>query len=435
MISLFVSWCVSQVVFLLIAYRINKSWISAYSIATLVYFGSYGYPYLYYLGVTSKPFNESLTQYEFSYAAFLSFVIFKSVVDVFYLICSALIRKKNCIYEKLTIYNNLQAYKINGGVGRIFSLPLFLILFVAILSGFFLSSGGVVEFLNPVTRFKSNGFEVASYLYLISLLLLMVSAYLHYNLRPGRISVLLMFFLAIIYPVTIAGRAVVLPFVLVLAIRYLSGRDISFPRFITFFCLISVLYINSLTVRNSDLGVLAYLSKIPESASDLFLILEYFFGSVSGFATTTLTLSGLADGQIATRPSPILYWLYISPLPSFVLPTDSFVEYQSLSKHFGFTIGINSDIISESILWFGSFGVIVNGLLLGYATYFTDMRSVKMNILSKALFFGYIYMILLSNIASIRASSRLFVCVITIMIFRSLLVYLTREIRKASDDR
>jgi hypothetical protein len=141
---------------------------------------------------------------------------------------------------------------------------------------------------------------------------------------------------------------------------------------------------------------------------------DIFILSISGLMTLTATLSGLNSGSVDVNPDILLFLLYISPVPSFLLPARIF-EYTSLSQYLGIdpdVLGINVDLISESILWMSWYGPLCIGGVLGYIFSTIDFASKNRSsniIVTSILFISSIYFIVLSSIASMRAASRLLV--------------------------
>ncbi|WP_133638237.1 oligosaccharide repeat unit polymerase [Photobacterium lutimaris] len=316
--------------------------------------------------------------------------------------------------EKIT-----RLYKMIGG-GVV--LTLYFLSFIM----FIIGAGGINEFLFPVSRFNFSNEKIVNLAYIISLLTYFYSLLRHYNYRKNHVLVIFGMLYVLIYPMSLSGRAVVLPFVMMIIAAYFSDNGLGKLKLLFLFSLISAFYINALYVRNNGVGIDNFIIGFVTTYEDIPFLFDFFFATVSGFATTTVTHSGLFDGTIDVIPNPILFLIYISPIPSLFLPTELFVPYQSLTPHFGFSIGINSDIVSESMLWFGMNGVIFIGFILGWVTRYVDWRTLSKDMIAKLIFFSYTYLILMSNIASMRASSRFIILFLTFILLRWILIKFTR---------
>ncbi|GAB6264345.1 hypothetical protein [Photobacterium sp. R1] len=422
--TFFFIWVIFQLLLILYVNHKRKSIINAYTLATLVYFGSYAYPYLYVLGYTDTLFNESIFYSDYASSAIWSYFLFKCTFDVVYILQLNLWRKNRS--QTLNNHLILKNEKIVKFYRR-FNSTHICVLYVISLFLFIVGAGGLEEFIFPKTRFEFDNEKIVNLAYIISLLTLFYSLLRHYNYQQNHILIFCGLCYVLVYPMSLSGRAVVLPFVMIVIASYFSERGLSKLKLLLLTFFISAFYINALYVRNNGIGIDNFILGFGKTYSDIPLIFDFFFATVSGFATTTLTHAGLADGTINIKPDPLLFLLYISPIPSFILPTELFVPYQSLTPHFGFSIGINSDIVSESILWFGSYGMLLVGGIIGWIANFVDVRALSKDIIAKLLFFSFTYLTLMSNIASMRASSRFIIIFMTLIFLKWMLVKLTKS--------
>lgn len=225
---------------------------------------------------------------------------------------------------------------------------------------------------------------------------------------------------AAIYSFSISSRSSSVFFLLATLMLLSRRRWVSAALF---FVMAVLVYVDAILGR-STLGIgrilaapewLAYLADLP-------LILFVFYDTFSALQTLTVAFS---IGPIAQFTDWGSFLTYISPLPSSLIDVESFRPYQSLSYHLGIGIGINSDIMSETYLWFGWAGMVAAAIFY-YAGY-RVICAKAWGAFYPLLVIGYVYFCVMSNVGSLRAASRPFIYVIVIYAVLRLLWWLTRK--------
>lgn len=177
----------------------------------------------------------------------------------------------------------------------------------------------------------------------------------------------------------------------------------------TFFFLAIFLYVDAILGR-STLGVGRFwgLYHVFAILGDLYEVVFIFYDTFSALQTLTVAFS---IGQLSSFPGCLEFLWYISPLPSSLLGIEKYRQFQSLSFHMGIDVGINSDIMSETYLWFGWAGSVVAGLL--YFLIYRLIKSRDWKGFYPLLVVAYIYFCVMSNVGSLRAASRPLVYVVS----------------------
>lgn len=401
---LFISFVIFEICLMLyIIYKI--SFYSLYVVFTIVFFLSYIYPYTYKLYNLNIHFYDSMTNYGYFDKALIISVVFKIIFDV----CYILFYKKN----KRNIYQrNIVKFNKNRIITIIKYKYLFIILIINTVAFFFFL--GFDNLINPSGRFVGNNPLMLNFTRAIYYLLLLVFSIKSFSSNKNKSLLLLTFILTLIYPMLISSRSVVFPFIIV------ASTAIVFKKYKTAFVLmiLASLFLVTALFDRGDVGVINFIFKLKDGILMLFQLIPILVDTMNSFMMLTLSLGGLSSGTIDVHPNPLLFILYLSPIPSFFLPENTYL-YQSLTPYYNFSIGINNVLIPELIFWLGSYGPYLFAPLLAGLMYKTDnkiflQKSGNINILYSFYYFAIIVFIIMSTVASLRASSRLFMYIFAI---------------------
>lgn len=369
------------------------------TLGTIVYTVSYVLPF--YLQFDETSYDIGFFDTDYAFEAVCIYYSFKFAMNIAYYY---LFKNNN---------NHGKSYQpiLNANVSILNYSTFFYLIVVAFIIQL-IAINDIDQIISPVDRFFS-GNPIASNSMTILILILFSVFYVGYllALQKNRLMLLLSICMCLFYPVLISSRSVVLPFVIMATVQLTVTRNILLASLNFFFSV--VFYIAAISSR-TELGIGKFIAKIGSAFALLTDFFDIFMMSVSGIATLTATLSGLDSGSIDANPDPFLFLQYISPLPSFWI-SERIFNYTSLSQYLGIdplVLGINSDVISESLLWLSWYGPIVLGFILGYIFALIERASVNRtkNVVFTSLFLiTSMYFILMSNIAAMRASSRLLV--------------------------
>jgi len=388
-----------DILFVLYMTKKYKTIFPLLTATTIIYTISYVLPY--YLQFDESSYDLAIFDSSYAYKAVCYYYSFKLTMDVVYYFKYK--RIGSPAVPEQVVANTFQ-------VAGNYAVPFYLIIMAFIVQ--LLAINDIDQIIAPVDRFFSDN-PIASNSMTVLMLILFSAFYVIYSLseRKNRLMLVLAISMCLFYPVLISSRSVVLPFLIMACIQVVVGRKYLMAG-ISFCCSI-LFYIAAISDR-TELGLGNFIAKLSSSFSLVGDAFNMVMMSVSGIATLAATLSGLDSGSVDVRPDPILFLQYISPIPSFWLSTRIF-DYTSLSEYLGIdqsVLGINTDVISESILWLSWYGPPLIGAALGYIFASVEQDSINKvkNILFTSLFLiASLYFIILSNVSAMRASSRLLV--------------------------
>jgi hypothetical protein len=377
--------------------------ISAYSlfvIFTVIFFLSYIYPYTSKLYNFHVKFYDSLTSYEYFDEAFVIVVIFKIVFDISYLFFYKKRKAKQVIHKKDIV-------KFNQNKRNIILKNQYIFIILMLNTIMFFYFLGLDNLINPAGRFVGNNPTMLNVTRAIFYLLLIVVSIKSFNSNKFSILLILVFMLTLIYPMLISSRSVIFPFIITASIAVIFKK---YKITLLLMILASIFLVTALYDRE-NVGVVNFIFKLPDGVAMLFQLIPILIDTMNSFMILTLSLDGLSNGIINLKPNPFLFIIYLSPIPSFFLPKDIYL-YQSLTAHYDFTIGINSVLIPELIFWLGPYGPYLFAPFMAFIIYKIDyiiflVKSENINILYSFYYFSMIVFILMSTVASLRASSRL----------------------------
>lgn len=290
------------------------------------------------------------------------------------------------------------------------------------------------DLLSAETAFRHSGNELVRRICLIVFLsgIFVVSA------QPTLVRLLplaLLLFAATLFPAADAGRSVSLPFIV-------SGATMIYNRY----------RIGGVILLVVGAVALAAAFETREAAS-YFYFWSTFFDIVAHVDVLRVirpivqfSFPGLDTLAIMTGHAEYLnvnafyrlleFLAYYSPLPSFLF-SEGFFEQTSLNNILGIpleTIGINSDIYSEALFWFGYPGMIVIPLLLALMTClsFWSARALLPRTPQRAQLIAalpVVWMLVGGMVFSLRAGSRF----VWIIIAAALVLVLARHFRRRVD--
>ncbi|MCP5451750.1 MAG: hypothetical protein H6972_14625 [Gammaproteobacteria bacterium] len=261
------------------------------------------------------------------------------------------------------------------------------------------------ELINPTRRFSSNFpllLSVSQWMILLSFILFL--------LRPSRdffskIFAFLSLFIFLLYPISISSRAVGIPFVILAIYYYLIKQRL----IAIFFIWIGLVFFCSAIHTRGNLGFDQFFGNLILFL-DPFLLWETWKETFPAIGTVALALEMFDDYY---EPFGILrFVIYISPLPSFLIPRSifaglGFTEYLNATN-----IGLNTDILSEWIFWFGFSGSLIGGsflaILSGAPIFLVAKGYVRSMIYRLLMQIAILFYVMAGMSMSIRASSRLF---------------------------
>ena len=271
-----------------------------------------------------------------------------------------------------------------------------------------ISIDGIENLFFPPKRFFSINEKVtlASQFFINACYVLL---YLIYRARFSKSSILFLalnFVIALLYPLSISSRAVVFVPLIIFCVELFIFRSKFMLFAMGFVCFFGYLF--ALTSRG-NIGLDNFFSN-----AEKFLSVDYFLLIKSSIYNTFIGVSGLTLALDAVKfdlyssSNPIDFLIYLSPIPSILLPAEVFSKV-SYSGVFGFVnVGINVDLVSEMYLWFKSLGLsvaaLILGLMFGITSYFLNKQANEL--IKFSAFFAFLYFLLLSQQAPLRAASR-----------------------------
>ncbi len=400
--DLYIFFIITQI-FSVMYWTKQLSLFSLVNVFTFIYNITYIYPYTYKLYDNNILFYEGLTRYNFFDNAITTAILFKIIFDVSYFITKGKENNKYELNDKYKYYLNMIKYK-------------YLIILFILNSFVLLYSIGLDNLINPSGRFVGNYpkfINLTKAIYILELTIVTMKVYSSKN-KSGYILLIIIFIFSLIYPMLISSRSVVFPFIVVSAISIIFKHYKN--AFISLF--FSLVFLITALHDRADVGVYNFILKLNNGFENLFTILEILVNSMNSFMIFTLSLSGLSTGAININPNPLLFVLYLSPLPSVFLPSYTY-KYQSLNAFYNLGTGINADLLSELTFWFGPIFMYFFALFLAYLIKKIDTelflaKNKGINILYSFYYFGFIIFIIMMTVASIRASSRLIIYVFII---------------------
>lgn len=227
----------------------------------------------------------------------------------------------------------------------------------------------------------------------------------------------------LIYPMATASRMIVIPFLINIIIILTRNKRKIFliPNVIS-----AILAYSSALITRNNIGLLNFINNFFDSSLVLYNFLTFNEFTLVGevpvdflLGTLTLGITSISKAlDIFSKQetySILLFLINFSPLPSFLLPasanTINFNSPLNLGGA-GVTVGINTDIASEWIFFFGHFGWFFGGLTFALIV-ITPIELIKRGLLksifnricfqiSILFFFGAGY------VMSIRSASRYF---------------------------
>lgn len=403
--DLYILFVITQI-FSIIYWTKQLSFFSLMNIFTFIYNITYIYPYTYKLYGTDILFYDGLTRYNFFDNAIITAMLFKIIFDISYFIVK---KKENTKLES----NNRHKYYLNMIKYN------YLIMIFILNSCIFLYSVGLDNLINPSGRFVGNYpkfINLTKAIFILELIIVLMKVYSSKN-KSGYTLLIVIFIFSLIYPMLISSRSVVFPFIVFTAISIIFKHYKS--AFISLF--FSAVFLITALQDRADVGIYNFILKLNNGFENLFSILEILVNSMNSFMIFTLSLSGLSTGGINISPNPLLFVLYLSPLPSVFLPSYTY-KYQSLNAFYNLGTGINADLLSELTFWFGPLFIYFFAFFLAYLMKKIDTelfltKNKSINILYSFYYFGFIIFTIMMTVASIRASSRLIIYVFIIHMF------------------
>lgn len=273
------------------------------------------------------------------------------------------------------------------------------------------------------TATRHSGNQIV--LRLTLLLVLCMGGVFHNSKFPIKILA----FSFLIYIGTISGsiessRVVALPFIIA-SFSFLRKRNYFIG---TFFLYLSLIALWSAFASRSNPSYFNFWSYFINAIfsfnfiDHVLVIIQYSFPGL-----TTVQISMNSPGEFSID-NLLRFFLYISPIPSSYLP-DNLFEGSSLSDALGIDrslLGINQDIYSEGIYWFGigfSWVYTVSLALLVLLPYYiaAKVKSFSSNNIYLACFIANIWMIVGGQVFTLRAGSRAVVALVILMIAFSLI--------------
>ncbi|WNO53783.1 hypothetical protein [Stakelama saccharophila] len=235
------------------------------------------------------------------------------------------------------------------------------------------------------------------------------------SIRPtfGRVLPLaLLLFAATLYPAAGAGRMVAIPFLIAAATMTYNGYRVLGAGF----GLASVVALSAAFSARAFPSFEYFWSTFSQtlfSFDPVRVVRPSLQNSFPGLDTMNVVL-GKSDRIFGASFQDLIdFTLYYSPAPSFLFP-DRFFSHSSLNGLLGinrYAVGINTDLYSESILWFGYSGVILVPFLLAAMTCgsFAASRTIFKVSSYKSQLVGaipVIWMLVGGMVFSLRAGSR-----------------------------
>lgn len=229
-------------------------------------------------------------------------------------------------------------------------------------------------------------------------------------------------FNAAFYSFTISSRSVAVPFLLA---SFILLHKRNYLKFGLLFFFAVILYLDAILNRSS-LGIAKFstLANIIELSDSIPYVVFVFYDTFSALQTLSVAFS---VGSLSEFPASLAFIPYISPIPSFFMDFERFRQFQSLSYHLGISTGINSDILSETYLWFGWGGCFVAASI--YFFMYKLTRDIDWGAYSPLVAFAFFYFCVMSNVASIRASTRPMIYIVAAYMIVKLTRMIARSVR------
>lgn len=290
------------------------------------------------------------------------------------------------------------------------------------------------DLFSAETAFRHSGNELVRRACLIVFLsgIFVVSA------RPTLVQLLplaLLLFAATLFPAADAGRSVALPFIV-------SGATMIYNRYRVGGAILLVIGAVALATAFETREAPSYFYfwstffEIVEHVDVLRVIRPIAQFSFPGLDTMAIMTGHAGNLNVNAFYRLLEFLAYYSLLPSFVFP-DGFFEQTSLNNILGIPfeiVGINSDIYSEALFWFGYPGMVVVPLILALMTClsFWSARTLLPRTPRRAQLIGalpVVWMLVGGMVFSLRAGSRF----VWIIIVAALVVALVRRLRRRVD--
>ena len=217
-----------------------------------------------------------------------------------------------------------------------------------------------------------------------------------------RFSVLVTY---LIFPIVDSSRLVILPFVINIFMIFSNNKN---KLWVIPNLSIAIFALSSALVTRNDMGVLNFFTNF----GDLELFGTNFENLISTLAGITLVSKALDIFSNRETYSIVLLIIYFSPLPGFLVPSSaSTINFHTPMELEGNT-GINTDIISEWIFFFGKNGWIFGALIFALIT-IAPIELIKRGILkgffNRMLFqFTILYFFGAGYAMQLRSASRYF---------------------------
>ncbi|MEM7063171.1 MAG: hypothetical protein AAF572_08400 [Cyanobacteria bacterium P01_B01_bin.77] len=222
----------------------------------------------------------------------------------------------------------------------------------------------------------------------------------------------------LLYPIAISSRAVAIPCV-VIFLYYFSVEKKIIQSVITAYATV-VTFVTSLIAR-SQLGFYNFIQIFLDVIfNPSYIIYEKLLFVTPGIGTTSLALEMFEDRASYGLMS---FLRYVSPLPSFILAplgSNSSIELGFTNYLNATNIGLNTDIFSEWIFWFGSWGGVCGGAFLAILTVIPILLRKKYidSYLVRILFqISTLFYFLAGASMSVRAASRLYIYILIIVAY------------------
>jgi hypothetical protein len=265
--------------------------------------------------------------------------------------------------------------------------------------------------LNPVNRFHS---ESGIFSNIAQLFLLAAMAIVMFNTQNNPsmwlfVFLLLLFYL--VYPVSISSRSAGVPFI-VMAAYFWYVRS-NFVLSLIALVLTGV-FVAAALLSRGNLGIYHFFYILINNFNPLVVydVIEKVF---PGAGSTGLALEMFESNETLGVGR---FLLYISPVPSVLLPNQIFSEI-GFTEYLGASnIGLNADIFSEWVFWFGSFGWVVGGgvffLIVYLPVYLVHIGVIRTLVGRLFLQISVVFFFLAGMSMQLRAASRIYVYVVVV---------------------
>lgn len=281
------------------------------------------------------------------------------------------------------------------------------------------------DIVSPSARFSSEYPVVASIAQWLFLAAFMVCVS---GQRLGlgkwiRAGLLLSLFL--VYPISTSSRSVGIPFLFLAVYFSVRGR---FSAAI-FWCAVCSLFVSASLLARGDVSSSSFYSGLS-AALDPLTTYELISSTFPGTGSTGLALEMFERKESFGMSG---FFIYVSPLPSAVLQSETFSFSQSADNmlELNFTeylsasnIDLNADIFSEWIFWGGDLGWLYGGLFF-VALVITPLIMIRFglatSLISRLTFQAVTLFFFIAGMSmQVRAASRLYVyalCLIMLLGF------------------